>query len=108
MTELSAGPSDPGTVVMELGGDIGALILYTSADLNGREIEISRADEPGARRTHSQVRPRHTPGATRYAAVYPDLAAGPYTIWRDQQSPAAATVIAGGQVTTSHWPEPGR
>ena len=108
MTEPPAGPSDPGTVVMELGGDIGALILYTPAELNGREIEISRADDPAAGRTHSQVRPRHTPSVTRYAAVYPDLAAGPYTIWRDQQSPAAATVIAGGQVTTSHWPEPGR
>jgi hypothetical protein len=41
---------------------------------------------------------------TRYAAVYPDLAARPYTIWCDKQSPAAA----GGQVTTSHWPETGR
>jgi hypothetical protein len=108
MTEPPAGPSDPGTVVMELGGDIGALILYTPADLNGREIEVSRDGDPGARRTHSQVRPRHTPTVTRYAAVYPDLAAGPYTIWRDEQSPAAVTVIAGGQVTTSRWPETGR
>jgi hypothetical protein len=108
MTEPPAGPSDPGTVVMEVGGDIGALVLYTPADLNGREIEISRDDDPRARRTHSRVRPRHTPRVTRYAAVFPDLAAGSYTVWRDEQSPAAAAVIAGGQVTTSHWPETGR
>jgi hypothetical protein len=111
MTEPPAGPSDSGTVVMNLGGDIGALILYTPAELNGREIEISRADDPAAGRTHSQVRPRHTratPGRHPVCGRLSGPGRGPYTIWRDQQSPAAATVIAGGQVTTSHWPEPGR
>ena len=47
MTEKAMGPSGPGTVVMDLGGDIGALILYAPDDLDGREIEISRDDEPG-------------------------------------------------------------
>ena len=47
MTEPAAGPSGPGTVVLELGADIGALILYTPADLDGAEIEISRDDDPG-------------------------------------------------------------
>ena len=74
MTEPAAGPSGPGTVVLELGADIGALILYTPADLDGAEIEISRDDDPGARRTHSQVRQRHMATVTRYAAVYPGLA----------------------------------
>ena len=31
--------------VLDIGGDIGALILYTNADLAGREIEVSRIDE---------------------------------------------------------------
>ena len=48
MTEPAAGPAGPGTVVLELGADIGALILYTPADMDGAEIEISRDDEPGA------------------------------------------------------------
>jgi hypothetical protein len=104
MTEPAAGPSDPGTVVMELGADIGALILYTPASLNGSEIEISRDDDPGARRTHSLVRPRHLPAVTRYAAVYPNLRAGPYTIWRDEQSAAATATITGGQITSCRWP----
>ena len=68
MTEAVPGPSSPGTVVMELGAGVGALILYTPADLDGEEIEISR---DGAPRTHSRVRARHLPGQTRYAAVYP-------------------------------------
>jgi hypothetical protein len=104
LTEPAAGPSGPGTVVLELGADIGALILYTPADLDGAEIEISRDDDPGARRTHSQVRQRHMATVTRYAAVYPGLPAGPYTIWRDERRPAAAVTITGGQVTSCHWP----
>ena len=44
MTESAAGPSGPGTVVLELGADVGALVLYTPAGLDGREIEISRED----------------------------------------------------------------
>jgi hypothetical protein len=103
MTESAAGPSGPGTVVLELGPGVGALILHTPAELDGREIEISR-DERGARRTHSQVRPRHMPAGTRYAAVYPDLAAGPYTIWAGEQNPAGRVVITGGRVTNWSWP----
>lgn len=104
MTEPVAGPSGPGTVVMELGADIGALILYTPTDMDGRELEISRDDDPGARRTHSQVRPRHMATVTRYAAVYPNLPAGAYTIWSGEQRPAATVVITGGQVSSCRWP----
>jgi len=103
MTETAAGPSGPGTVVLELGAGVGALVLYTPAELDGREIEISR-DDQGARRTHSQVRPRHMTAGTRYAAVYPDLAAGPYTIWADEQDPAGRVVITGGGITNWSWP----
>jgi hypothetical protein len=100
MSEHSMGPSGPGTVVLELGADVGALVLFTPAELDGREIEIST---PG-RRTHSQVRPRHLATGTRYAAVYPDLAAGTYTIWAGRQSRAGRVVITGGRVTNWSWP----
>jgi hypothetical protein len=105
MTESVAGPSGPGTVVLELGADVGALVLLTPADLDGREIEIS-CDDLGARRTHSRVRPRHTATGTRYAAVYPDLPAGPYTIWADEEQVAGSVVITGGRVTNWSWPGP--
>jgi hypothetical protein len=110
MSESVAGPSGPGTVVLELGPGIGALVLYTPAELDGREIEISLDAVPGApgapaaRRTHSQVRPRHMASATKYAAVYPDLAEGSYTIWADSARPAGRVVIAGGRITNWSWP----
>ena len=104
MTEPVAGPSGPGTVVMDVGGDIGALVLYTPAGMDGREVEISRDGDPGARRTHSRVRRRHMAAATTYAAVYPHLTAGTYTIWTGEQNPGATVVITGGQITTCGWP----
>ena len=104
MTESAAGPSGPGTVVLELGADVGALVLFTPADMDGREIEISSEDYGTGRRTHSRVRPRHMPAGTRYAAVYPDLPAGSYAIWADEESRAGSVVVAGGRVTNWSWP----
>jgi hypothetical protein len=108
-TEAAFGPSGHGTVVMEVGGDVGALILYTPAELDGEEIEISRDGD--VTRTHSRVRPRHVPSGTRYAAVYPGLPAGRYTVWRDREHPAATAAavtvtvtVTGGEITTCHWP----
>ena len=46
------------------------------------------------------------PGGTRYAAVYPSLPAGLYTVWRDERSPAATVTVAGGQVSSCDWPNP--
>jgi hypothetical protein len=40
----------------------------------------------------------------RYAAVYPGLAAGDYTIWRDATTAAGDITISGGQVTSCQWP----
>jgi hypothetical protein len=106
--ETPLGPSTSGSVVLELGPGIGALVLHTPPELDGAEIEISpvvgSAGEP-AGRTHSQVRQRITPGGTKFAAVYPGLAAGDYTIWRDASTPVTTVVVEGGQVTTARWPE---
>ena len=73
------------------------------ADLDRREIEISSHASPAAPRTHSQVRERRTAGRVQYAAVYPDLAAGDYTIWRDATTVLGAVTIEGGHVTSYQW-----
>jgi hypothetical protein len=107
MSEPVMGTSGAGTVVLDLGAGIGALVLYTPAALDGEEIEISRAGHP---RTHSRVRPRQTSAGLRYAAVYPGLPAGDYTIWHPaappgDDHPVTTISIAGGTVTTCHWPD---
>ena len=103
MSEHRYGPTSAGTVLLDLGADTGALVLYTPAYLLGAEIEIS-PDTPGGARTHAAVRARPVPGGTRYAVVYEGLAAGRYTIWRNQDTPSGQVTIAGGEVTTHHWP----
>ncbi len=103
MTEHVPGPSGAGSVVLDVGPGVGALVLHTPADLDGREIEISPMGVPAARRTHSQVRQRRAGGSVRYAAVYPGLSAGEYTIWRDARRPAGVVTITGGSVTSYHW-----
>src|SRR5260221_7850521 len=87
MAESVPAPSGSGSVVLDLGPDIGALVLHAPRN-----------------RTHSRVRQRHTPGGIQYAAVYPGLAAGEYLVWRDTTTSAMIVTIAGGQVTTAYWP----
>jgi hypothetical protein len=105
MSEQIPGPSRSGSVVLNLGPGIGALVLHVPSDLDGREIEISSLASPAAARTHSQVRERRAAGGAQYAAVYPDLTAGDYTIWRDATTELGVVTIEGGHVTSYHWPD---
>ncbi|MDG4807987.1 phospholipase [Micromonospora sp. WMMD1120] len=101
MHEHAYGPTETGTVVLELGGDTGALIIYTSPDLRGREIEISRGDE---RRVHSAVRERRVRDGSFHSALYPELPGGTYTVWWDDRTPAGTISVHGGEIAEFTWP----
>ncbi len=106
MAETSPGPSGPGSVLLDIGGDVGALIIITPARMAGEEIHISPLHDP-AGRTHALVRERRLGPASCHAAVYPALAAGDYTIWRPAGSPAGTVRIDGGAAASYRWAEPG-
>jgi hypothetical protein len=97
------GPSQDGSVMLDIGGDIGALVLHASADMVGAEIEISPTGDD-THRTHVAVRERCGNGPTRYAAIYPELQAGDYTLWGSDGQPAMRVVITGGTVVEAQWP----
>jgi len=99
----AAGATGAGSVVLELGGDVGVLVVTTPAALLGQEIEISPAG-PDSPRTHSLVRERVTADGTSYAAVYPALAAGHYTVWADTATAVGSIAVSGGQVASFRWP----
>jgi hypothetical protein len=101
-TEEHAGRTGSGTVVLELGPGVGALVLITPAELDGSEIDISGAGGDGYR-THSIVRRRDVGGGTQYAAVYPSLPPGTYTVWRAPGDPLTTAIITGGTVTVTDW-----
>ncbi|MGH3496232.1 MAG: hypothetical protein ACRDP1_02040 [Nocardioidaceae bacterium] len=109
MTENSQlGPSTDGTVMIDIGADRGALIIETSPVLLLSEIEISandtRAGPTGPQaRTHVAVRERRGRSAPRYAAVFPSLPAGDYTVWGLDGDPAGTTTISGGRITQLDW-----
>ena len=48
MAEPDYGPTGAGTVVLDVGGEIGALILHTPPELAGAEIEIGPCGVCGA------------------------------------------------------------
>ena len=102
MSEPVLPPSGVATVVLDIGAGTGALVLHTPATMENDEIDISRTGS--ATRTHSQVRQRHIGGNVMFAAVYPGLDAGEYTLWRPDGSAALTVTITGGEVTTCHWP----
>jgi ABC-type Zn2+ transport system substrate-binding protein/surface adhesin len=114
------GPSYDATVMIDIGGDVGALIITTGESMHLAEIEISRADglphehshEHGehehshehSHRTHMAVRERHGPSGIRYAAIYPSLVEGEYEIWELDGTHVHATVqVVGGQISELDW-----
>lgn len=84
-------------VVLDIGGEIGALILYAKAELCGREIEVS-PEGNDTRRTHTAIWERRLGGRTLFVGVYPALAAGVYNVWGGGPQPISKVTIIGGQV----------
>jgi hypothetical protein len=64
-----------------------ALIIYTPAELRGREIEVSPLGS-ATTRAHVEVLERRVKGRQVFAAVFPKLRAGGYEIWRNAPNPS--------------------
>jgi len=96
-------PSGQGTVMLNIGRDIGALVIDTPAGLHGHEIEVSPVTDP-ARRTHAAVRARYVRGGVRWSVVIDSLPAGRYAIWRDPVTVLGEVDVTGGAVTEYEWP----
>ncbi|WP_239138314.1 phospholipase [Actinoplanes regularis] len=103
-------PSGQGTVMLNIGGNVGALIIGTPARLHGHEIEVSPVDAP-SQRQHAAVRARYVRGGVTYCVVIDNLAEGRYAIWADGPEPLTEVEVRGGAVAEFTWPEnavPGR
>jgi hypothetical protein len=65
--------------MLDIGEDRGALVVYTSEDLLGEEIEIRPHDGVWTG-LHTAVRARHMGELVRYAGVFGSLPAGLYDL----------------------------
>jgi hypothetical protein len=90
----------PDALVLDIGGNVGALILVTTQSALGLEVEVSRRGE--RERTHTMIRRRRAEGRDVFAGVYPSLVAGDYVIWGRDDLPIGSVRIEGGRVAEFH------
>ena len=102
-THHTMAPSGQGTVVLNIGAGIGALIINTPGRLHGHEIEVSPVTDPAARQ-HAAVRARYVGSGVSFAVVIDNLPAGRYTVWRDPVTPLDEVDVPGGGVAEYQWP----
>ena len=98
-------PSGPGSVVLDIGGDVGAAAVFVPSSLAGVEIEIRRDGDPWEGR-HVAVRERRLPDVTAWAALFPSLVSGGYEIrvrHGDPDGPTSRFTVAGGRVASVYW-----
>jgi hypothetical protein len=90
---------EPGTdaLALDIGGEVGALVVYTDEDLVGCEIEVSPLDDLRCR-VHTVVHRRRANGMDTYAGVFVALAAGKYRLWGQGIQPDTELRIMGGEV----------
>jgi hypothetical protein len=84
-----------GHAVLDIGQGIGALVIYTSKEFRGKEVQISLKGTNSARMVHTAVWERRVNGRVVFAGVYPSLPAGDYIIWTH---PSSQVTIVGGSV----------
>lgn len=114
-----------GAVMLDVGGDIGAIVLYLTAELEGAEVEYARLEtESGApaevahddddhghdhghghtHRPHVAVVGRPAGNTVLFSAVFPDLEAAVYRLNLIGETPYIDVVVEGGVVVEVTWP----
>lgn len=89
-------------IVLDIGEDVGALIIYTRVELRNQEIEVSpRGDD--THRTHTEVLEREINGKTLFTAVFAELRTGVYTLWGNATRSAGEITIVGGEIAEVDW-----
>src|SRR5712692_3531877 len=103
LAEAPQGPSSAGSVMADIGGDVGAAILYVPGALAGLEIEI-RAVGHDWDGTHTAVRERHVNHTVIWAAFFWSLRSGRYDVRvRGDQSHTVVVEVHGGEVAETWW-----
>jgi hypothetical protein len=96
-----------GPVLLDIGGDIGAVVVTAPAGLVGAEIEARPVgvDRPG-HLPHVGVVARPAPDGTVVpSAVFAALPAGSYELYERPAGPVRLSVaVTGGAVTEATWP----
>ncbi len=104
-----------GSVLLDIGGEVGALVVTMPAAMVDVEVEIRPGDgnqpaSPRRRRRaphhpHVAVVERPVLGAVVPSLVFPELVEGRYELYVKGTDLVELTVeVVGGEVTTAAWP----
>ena len=95
------------SVLLDIGGDIGAIVVDMPSELVDREVERRPLHlDPGAHAPHVGVVPRSTPdGGTIPSAVFYEVPTGRYRLrLLPDGDPLIEVDVEGGRVTHTRWP----
>ncbi|MEJ1110724.1 MULTISPECIES: hypothetical protein [unclassified Kribbella] len=100
------------SVPLDIGGEIGALVIHLPAELEDQEIELRPTTHHGHGHGHSHhlphvaVVPRPAAdGTILHSAVFPEVRRGSYQLYVRPDGPVRLTVaVHGGHVTEATWP----
>src|SRR5207302_1838994 len=95
--ENYAARKHPEFVVLEIGEDLGALIVHADPEMHGVEVEISPAGNDD-HRSHKEVLERSAGGRPAFTAVFDGLPAGAYTLWVGGEARAREISIGGSAI----------
>ncbi len=120
-----------GAVLLDIGGDVGALVVICPPEMDGVEVDIVPAGTPphgsaepedhahaaghGHGHGHGHGAPPHVAvvarpiggGQVLHSLVYPELTEGEYDLAIKPDGPVALTAtVHGGKVTETTWPAP--
>jgi hypothetical protein len=94
------GPAE--ALVLDIGGNVGALVLYAEEACLGLEIDLTPEGAPRSHHMHTMIRRRRAVDREFIAGVYPELDEGTYTVWGIDDRPLGEVTIVGGRVSEFH------
>jgi hypothetical protein len=110
MTTRAENPyAGQGAVLLDIGGDVGAMVVAMSAALDGLEVEVrpvrGHSHPAGHHHRHVAVVNRPIEGGSLPSLVFPELVAGSYDLAEVGSDFVRLRVdVAGGQVAFATWP----
>lgn len=101
-----------GAVMLDIGGDVGALVVEMPAALEGLEVEIrptgsASSSDSGAHSHHPHVAVVSRPAGDRVvpSLVFPELTEGEYELYEKPDGDVRLTAtVRGGEVAHATWP----
>ncbi len=103
------GPSDAGSVVLDIGPGMGAAVITTPEHMNDLEIEYRAAGDQWNEK-HMAVRERQGGRELQYAAIFGPLPQGMYEFrvrGNERREPQLAVAVVEASVTSASWPGQG-